>query len=127
MFVSNVTWLLSSWECFAPLYVIVATWVSLIISKDPQVGWVTSLEMRVEKNKVQFHPNLLSHFMLGRHFTTFFVSDFHSAHIMRASYLRNQAKAKTLPLVRIEQLSDYNIAAKKIGTVLPVYKVYKPL
>ena len=89
MFVSNVTWLLSSWECFAPLYVIVATWVSLIISKDPQVGWLASLEMRVEKKKVQFYLDLLSLFMLGRHFKKNFVSDFHSPYIVRASYLRN--------------------------------------
>ena len=117
VFVSHDTWMLSWWECFAPLYVFVATWVSLCFSEEPQVGWLTSLEMRVEKNKVQFYLNLLSHFMLGRHFTIFcewFSLSSHHALILSLETKQKQTHVVLLPLVGCEQLSDYDIAAKKI-------------
>ena len=95
VFLPHVTWMLSSWESFASLYVFVATWVSLCFSEEPQVGWLTSLEMRVEKNKVQFYLNLLSHFMLGRHFTTFLWVIFTLLTSCAHLIFRNQAKADT--------------------------------
>ena len=117
VFLQHVTWMLFSWECFTSLYVFVATWVSLCFSEEPQVGWLTSLEMRVEKNKVQFHLNLLSHFLPRRHFTIFlwviFILLTSCVHLILETK-QKQKHVALLPLVRLEQLSDYDIAAKKI-------------
>ena len=117
VFLPHVTWMLSSWECFASLYVFVATWVSLCFSEEPQVGWLTLLKCGLRRTKFSSTSICCLTLCLAgisQLFCEWFSLSSHHALILSLETKQKQTHVVLLPLVRCEQLSDYDIAAKKI-------------